>query len=387
MTLRYTRAGLAWRRNAIRLVGRKRRSGGNRRRGAKRARYGSRSSTLSQRRAQPEVGSYQQFTNESRSFGRRLTGNRLRASLVRAATQPIIFSYKGVKNFDNNGYYLMANCANEIDRSLPVMCCLLNGNPLQGPSFCPLKQLWCKTGGASDGNFYWVDCPGIDPQLQVGTKTTMSVEHADGMNLTEDMNIARMHWKWSEIKLNLWGAKSKAVKWVVQIVRVTEDNMSPWHIPASTALGDEAQQNWEETVKQFTYNPITKLNYEKAKKIKVLKTWERVIQPTSTTENDADPHVHTLKWFSRWDKNVSFNRVNLAQYDGLVNISDDAELVGQMEKTQLGQQSYSGLPYEKSQIFLFIRASDYVNKAFEAGTNDLCGSFDLSIRSKWNMLQ
>lgn len=341
------------------------------------------------KRNREEQGGYSQFTNEASTFGRVLRTNMKNKLLLKSAKESMIFSFKSIKNFDDNGANFLKNAFNATDRQFPVYALLLNGRNVPGSpdNVNPLRGLYCKTSGANDARLDWRNEAGNDLLTGALNNTVLNTEYQPDIFL-KNASGQKLYWDWSEIKLNLWGSKNKSIKYVIQIVKVMEDTLSPWHLASAQPLGIEAQQTWEETIKQFTFNPITKLNYEKRPKIKVLKTWERIIQPTSTTENDVDPHVHVLKWFSRWNRVVHYDRVVEAfnEVGGVFRTMDDADYNNMKERTQEWQQPYSHYPEEKDQVFLLIRASAYTEQAFEAVSNATCGSFDVSMRSKFSVL-
>lgn len=354
-----------------------------------RRRFGSR------RKSNTESGGYQQFTTESKLTGRRI-GEVLRNKLMmRSAKESVIFSFRAVKNFDDNGAKFLRHAYNATDRSIPCYALLLNGRQFaEETGVKPLRSLWANaSAGADDGRLYWATETGNDPTTGALTRETLVTEYTP-THMTTFSGVGggqKLFWDWTELKLNLWGAKNKAIKFCIQIVKVMEDEVSPMYNASAALINTAAQQAWEEQVKQFTYNPIVQINYEQRKKIKVLKTWNRIIQPTSTTENDADPHCHVLKWFSRWNRNVNYDQVVLSDFPESTSryphTVDDADFANAKFYVDQFQRPASQLPRGTEQVFLVIRASDYDPKPFEGVSNSTCGSFDVLMRSKFSVLE
>lgn len=63
------------------------------------------------------------------------------------------------------------------------------------------------------------------------------------------------------MKLNLWGAKSKAVRYQIDVIQPKSDEVNPYHWAIDTPMNTVAAQAWEEQVKQYTFNPISKLDH------------------------------------------------------------------------------------------------------------------------------
>lgn len=357
---------------------------------ASKARARARTAMRQRRKKQrEEQGGYQQFSNEASTFGKILRTNIKNRKLLSAAKESYIFSFKGIKNFDDNGTYFLRNAYNEFDRNFPVFALLLNGRNVPGvsPTVTPLRSLYCGVAGANDGQLQWRTENGIEPTTGALNNPYLVTEYQPERNYYNQCG-QKLYWDWSEIKLNLWGARNKAVKYTIQIVKVLDDPVSPWYLSSGANMDREAQQVWEESLKQYVFNPLAKLNYQKRPRIKVLKTWDRIIQPTSSTENDADPHVHILKWFSRWNRVVNYDRIQEASNasGARFRTPDDQDYNSMVETTQAGQQPYSHYPMEKEQVFLLIRASCYTNQLYSSVSNATCGSFDVSLRSKFSVL-
>lgn len=378
-------------RAAASVLGKRRRGAGSGRAG-KRRRYGSRNKNV--RRKSTPGGDFLQFTTENHTMGRRLPAAVKDRRIVRAARESVIYSFKALKSFDDNGYHFMSNNVASGDmvgnNALPVYCLLLNGRTIGGSaSATPLLRMYVRNiAGPEDGKLFWAPQVGnVVSGTGTGTSELLQLEYtsADPMPIGQ-----RMHWDWSQVQFNLWGAKSKAVKWNIQICKISDEDVNPWNYltdaESARVMSAEGQLAWLETVKQYVFNPLAKINVESVKsKIKVLKTWEKVIQPTTTIENDADPHAHVLKWFNRWNRNVDFDKKVIA--NGVVGLNDDVELYRPKDIMSGTSRPWQWYPDDKDVVFVMIRASAYTHSgAEEPITNSVYGSFDVTLRSKFTTL-
>lgn len=333
-----------------------------------------------------DLGGINQFTTENKTTGRLLNENRVNRMVLRAAREASIFNWKAHKSFDDNGYLWAAQSIDNTQRLFPIYALLLNGRDTGvAPSVAPMRRLAAfRTAGADDGRLLWNDVVGIDPSTGAAGTQYLNTEYRS----TTTHPGQSMFWNWAELKLNLYGAKSKAVKWSIMICRVTEEDVSPWHTTSGSLVALEAQQTFEELIRQYTYNPIMKLNYHKrTNRVKVIHTWEKVIQPNTSIDGDQDPHTHVFKWFQRWNRNVGFDRITATQTTG-ERTTDDVDYAGAREQTQYLQEPYSNYPNPNEQVFALIRATAF-STAPDSGasvTNDLYGSFDVSMRSKFTRL-
>lgn len=336
------------------------------------------------------VGS--QWTRSSMRTGRFKRGRRLDRVKTKISGQRIVTRFRRLKNFDNFGAlkgsrYVLADGYHR----LPVWCFLLNGQNNGDTNYYPFRRLCVKEstgGGVNDGQLTWA---GVNNILSTGSQSPQyeTLNHnSGGLFVQED----RALWRASDIKLNLWGAKNKAIRYSVQICKVTDHRVSPFNHPItvqtedapSGAVNAEAQQTWEEMVKHYCYNPISTLNWFATKRIKVLKSFETIIQPNSTTDGDADPHCHTLRWNTKWDRVVNYTDL-MANSSGQVAQLDDANLYSEVEQNRsISTRRFT--PSGTEPVFLLVRMSNYTGapsiggEGFDEG---LHGSFDVDIRSSF----
>lgn len=304
--------------------------------------------------------------------------------LVRASREQAVFRFRGVKTFDDNGYFWCNNFTwtNSGVRNLPVYAVLLNGANQGTNTLQPMRRLFVNSTGVDDGRLSWWNTTGLLSNGALSQNLESVYSSYPSLNIGQRAFLESVH-----VKMNLWGSKQKAHRWLIQVVKILDDEVSPFHTATSSFVGTKSQQCYEEMLKEFTYNPLSRLDWRTSKKIKVLKSFERILQPTQTTEVDTDPKVVTLDWYMKWNRIVNFDNVNIDVETSGLRMIDDANLVGNGEPNNSGQAAYSTHPRPKEQIVLLIRASDYTNPTYtlegDAANNNVHPSFDIEMKSKF----
>lgn len=365
-----------------RLTGRKRSSSGQSRQSTKRVR----------REPVQDSHGLQWFRSRMRT-GRPKRGMALVQRLSKVNGEKLVYRLRCVKGFDNNGYVFGDKWADPVNnyRIYPFFAVLLNGKNCGGSAIYPFRQLYAWTatalGTAGDGRLGWRGRTTLN-EAGSESRTDYNVEFGK-----DDGTQDKMLWRYSNIKMNLWGAKNKPVRWTVEVCRVTDHRVSPFLIKAPGAapsLGNtcnpEAQQNYEELMKQYYFNPISTINWHNTNHIKVLKRFDKVINPIETTDGDQDPKVHQLNWHTTWDRVVDYSDQNLtaaadpqppSNYQpNELNYEDAGERANEIS-------SDSHTPKGTSAVFLLIRCSDFTPHTTEGPGfgSDKHGSFDFDIRS------
>lgn len=142
---------------------------------------------------------------------------------------------------------------------------------------------------------------------------------------------------------------------------------------ASGSVGnaDEiAERNafWQGMAKPLLYNPILPQDSKHMKDMKILKQDTFHIDPKLSTEVDVVPHVKTVSYFERWNKELDFNW----SHEGTVT----------MDATNTTQQSFgenetSVAPRQR--VYLIITCESFTNGAWSVNTN---GSYDIMVKHR-----
>lgn len=225
---------------------------------------------------------------------------------------------------------------------------------------------------AGNGSFYWDAVSGLHAN---GTPFSYLVnEKSTSASTSATLPHLKSRLLWTDVRLNLYGAKTKAIKWTIQVVKLNEDFLDPLDAAkySSPSYGYQKMNAcWQSLLKPSMYNPLALTGPGQTRGIKVLKTFTTIIQPTSTTESDANPHTKILKWFMRWDRDINYQQT--AQFLPGPSLTGDEDYVEDINQAS---------PYtkNKSKIWLMIRCTDYSQSQSE-NTNTIHGSFDMTIRA------
>lgn len=323
---------------------------------------------------QVQGGDYTQFTQTSIKTGRprKVTLNSLTKEL-RNKNELTIYRYQGLKQFDNWGTYWMSqfNSAG-VTTYLPMyiydLTAIINSGPSGVVNSMPFGRFYLDN---ATGRVLFTNMFG---QKQDGTSSMdLQLEKASSTSTILEYPHEKSRLLWNSVNLTLWGAKQKAVKYTIQVVKLDE-RLDPWkmHLHTAGSPDDHYTQSFYQGVsKPICYNPIAFINPGSTRGVKVLKTYTTTIQPTSTTENDADPHSKILKWFMRWDRDLNYKQDS----DMFVT---RATLLDEPDFNELRSEN-DCYTTSKSKIYLFIKATNFMPHNVEDST--LSGSFDLMVRS------
>lgn len=327
-------------------------------------------------------GDYQQRSVVNLSSGRKpkLTISRLNKD-IKNTTEIVTLKWHGVKAFDDNGYYWI-NTGPVVDTGVTthyqMPCYIFDLTQLPQSTVIPQpfkRANIVNTAGAVDpdsspGHVIWSDITGLSITGGSASTANFLVEKKPRSGSTDSQACEKSQLLWTQIKMNLWGAKNKAIKYKVELIKILDTQGDPWE------YSDYGQHTamWQPQLKDLVFNPICKSGQAATSKfIKVLKSYTKVIQPTSSTENDADPHVVTLKMFNRWNRYLSYVKNNTSYLNTPNNQLYDVDYV-QTAGTHLSSETHS-----KDKIFLLIRAEVYSTQ--QVPDNTLSPSFDLVVRT------
>lgn len=328
--------------------------------------------------ASVQGGDYSQFTEK-----RLVTGRKKKVTLARLTkevhqkSEPTIYRFGGMNQGPGANGYFWCNkviSADAITDSLPLYMYDLTSciNIVNGVETFAQPLYRAKTTVA-DGSITWEYVSG---QTNTGASSpNLQLEKATSTSTLPDYPHEKSRLLWTDVRLNLYGAKTKAIKWTIQVVKLLDDCLDPipTNAPASPNY-EYFKKNvfYQGLTKPYCYNPLALTSAGLVtRKYKVLKTYTTVVQPTSTTESDANPHCKILKWFMRWDRDINYSQRGAFLTSGNAFL-DDADFA---------QEISQAAPYTKpsQKIFLMIRASDYTAQS-QTNTNSTHGSFDMAIR-------
>jgi len=319
------------------------------------------------------AGGYVQWTKRRYTMGQRISPATMDKRLVRANREYQVLGWRNLKSFSGFGAIPIFSQGGGDAKYQPFHVYSLNSQ-IQFPVPRPARGLYF-----NDATNKWVfrELSGLtadnvaSPDLQV-LKTSLGY-----------MNQQKQYHESSTVKLNLWGAKSRPVRWTIDIVIPKTTDVDPWHYAAGAALSDQAAQSYEELLKDRTFNPLSRMDHRIRNNFKIIKTISWIMGPISTTEADSDPHVKTINLFIRRNAIVNYDRLSDPTMENTLEDGDDLKTA---RNHALGAtQNLSIHPRHYQHLLMFVRASDYTAPA-DNFNNAIHGSYDCVWETKFTNL-
>ena len=153
---------------------------------------------------------------------------------------------------------------------------------------------------------------------------------------------------WSHIKLNLYGVRKRATRYVVQLVMVKQE-FADFIDAAGTNL--QKQKLIDYLVRPFIWSNLNQSDPQTLSMIKIVKTYEVIIDPITTDEysgSSSVPHIQTVNWF------VKHNRVRRYDWSRGAAASTDPGAIYDDESAAPGYLSTRVDP--SNRLYLVLRA-------------------------------
>lgn len=334
------------------------------------------SKKVNARQSKQQSGGYTQWETERAvsRLSKRISNLAMLNRFVKANQEKVIYKWNGVKNFDDHGYYWFNNIADENTRYLPIYSfdltsCVNTTNNGTTIASIPMHQMY-QVGG--DIGFAASLCPDVSGGQTL--TSTWGMERAPYSNSVDVISPATPHskdiLKWLSIKTNLWGCKARSTKFRLEIVQFKDEDLLP---TSMTPLNTKRTSLFQSLVKPLAYNPIASIQSDMRKKYRVIKSETFIIQPTSTTETDQDPHVRTVNWFMRLDKLMDYAQTGKT-LPAVADVADDSDYV-----QNLGNQNDAYIDPTK-RMYLMLYATNFGVDS-QVLDNTQTPSFDLVVRS------
>ena len=324
-----------------------------------------------------------QMTSSSRTtrVGRKVTPAQKTMALTKASLERLVYRWNGVKSFVGNGYYFLSNRVDDdaAYRALPLYLFDLTavnnysaGTLIRPNPMLALRQI------ALTGSMAFEPVPCVDAS-GAGTTNFLTSEvgaaTGTGAAVTLPAPYSKTFLNSASIRLNCWGAVTKATKFYISLVRFTDQDLVPVHTSLAadvTAANAKRTDFFQSIIKPLTFNPASSTGGAFRNRMKVIKEMAFTIAPHDTSDSDPDPSVKVMSWNLKLNKLLNF----VESADILptsADTNDQADYV-----TNTGFQ-IRGQVRPTSRMYLMIRASNYV---IDTGleTNSVTPSFDLSIK-------
>lgn len=336
--------------------------------------------------------SYQQWKKYSIRSGRKRRGTMpiLRSNLVR-----MDYTFKGLSDsFDGRGLFAMMHNRSDVpdagtgeySYTQPLYTLALNScrqaaltlTGSVGQVFAPAPmRSYIRTG---DGPWIHSGVLGVNPPGSFDGSLQCSSDEGSNSGAMGPSGFLN----WTDVKLNLWGARLRQTVFYIDICRAIDPEANPYRYSPNTVLPPALGQHLDEIMRPLTVNPLATANNLTKSPWKVLKRIKVELDPILTTEGDTNGHCKTIDIFNRWGRIVDFKDSvyspssvsddNSKYVNPLVGVRDDATSVVNM------------WPADDKLLFLVIRSTCFSRTINESFNADIHASFDLSFRSSWTKL-
>lgn len=337
-------------------------------------------------------------STENQVISLKMPGRRITAlSLARSAMSPMYYRVQGVSQYDTStGYYPIAQ------RTIPSLNGMTYTSPLHlweitavcnidGSAIFLQPQVGWGAGWTNNTGTGSVVFNALNSQnpagLDIGASTLQTENVATSSIYHGSSQFRNGFHCWTNIKLNLYGVRKRATRYLVQVVMFKDADATDPVINITTPVSTSVQQFEQKAidmvdylVKPFVYNNILLGDVQARQYIKVLKSYDVTIDPIQTTEyggETATPHIQTVNIFMRHNKNRRFDWLDTG---------------GQSAPTATPnwEQNVNGVqlrPNAKSRVYLMIRAMSPDNNTggtFTSAANPIQEpSYDLIMRHKY----
>lgn len=299
------------------------------------------------------------------------------SKIVRANTQICDYIWKRVGRLDGAGQMYAGNWVDTTstpDQAFrPIY--LVDLTMKQGGSFGPVSQLSRKLGVTPEVVF--------NPVNGQAPSGTLTVDYQSAYNPTSanssPSDVAIL--KWSEIRADIWGAQNHPVEWTFTLCQLNEKVL-----PAdeNAVLFDrEGIDWWDSLSSKLCFSPSDrKINNGPYKNhIKVMDRRSFILNPTSTTENDADGHVRSVRFFYKLNRKCNFSWSNNAPA-ALVADVDPAQN-SNFDPFTSGDSHFTVEP--KARVFMMITCKNWraPPTTYAGMTPANTATFNLSVYNRW----
>lgn len=309
------------------------------------------------------TGPYQQWSQRyaQGTFGK-LTMNKL------INKEYLLITHQNFTRFNQGrGAYFLAQYTDAASNSrfLPFVCWDLTSTPnhtgggggISTPA--PMSVISKSTSAATDGNIQWKSVVGKD---MLGSSSMLwQVEQSEhGINQPGSYPGAQSVLQWVSVEFELWGQQQYHTKYTIELCQMHEDVVPDTSL-AVTATGGPYEMFWDNHMKSYTYSPLYSGSVHgfRGKKMKVWKRYNVDIDPTSTTETNADPHCKTFRMFFKFNRRCDYGWRKAGGAGQNIAEFDDAD-----QPTEINANELTVHP--SARIYLNVRATDFNVKASAA---------------------
>lgn len=303
-------------------------------------------------------GGYQQHTTAFVKTGKKFSVKRVADKLQQKNIGTCVVQFKNIPQFTGDYGALSVNHRDVTStgkRQCPIYLMDLTHLADSGQPCMHRLYMW-SAAGAADGKCGWDSISGING---VGGLTTVPFVRYQTTAFPAAAYPDRLHFGRTEIKLNLYGMKTRPTKFILSLVRFQDAHYTPVDDQGSNVIGtcDElGTAFWQSRIKRLTANPIADQSTIRTRAMKVLKQRVYKIGPTSSDQTDPDPHCITVHWKHDINRICSMRKYQQVSTDDAVVV--DANKVSQDINTSQWTTNYT--PFARDRVYLLIEAQAWV---------------------------
>lgn len=347
--------------------------------GLKRRNRGRSVTITKRRRVVKDPGGYQQWQRSA--FSRKL-GRLTQQKINRANTDIFDLMWKRVGRLDGGGQLFAGSWLDSTtipdEAWRPIFLVNLTSGIVANVVSDPVVQLRRKLSAASPEYVFHA----IQGQTPTGTLASPWNRVVNPSTTTTNQSLSDVSiLKWSEIRADIWGAKDHPCEWEFTLCQIDPDVL-----PAASSASLTSRQGvdfWDQVSTKLTFSPTNRqiANGIQRNMIKVIDRKSFLLNPTSTTESDVDPHVRSVRLFYRMNRKCKFTWSNVSPI-ALTDDVDPAQLPN-YDPFMTGDSHATVEP--KARVFLMITCKNWrAPVASYAGvTTQNTGSMNLSVYNRW----
>lgn len=310
--------------------------------------------------AQGSQGGYAQWEQEGKRTGKKQTRSSIADVLVKRNIDTAVTCFKNLNQF--NGTTGAVPCGHYVDTSLakrylPVYLFDLMAMPAPAPTGIGYGfRQFMYTGAPNDGVIGWEPILGKDA---AALDSAYPYYHYASTNFPQSAWNNDIHFGKTSIKLNLWGHKTRPVKWEIKLVKFTSDEYTPVSddgLSLNQVTSTMGNAFWQAGVKRLVGNPIADQPSIKRGCMKVIAKKSVEIGPITNIESDTRNHVHTLYWTHYINKVVGMRKAQVVEGDdaNVVNVNQDQP---DTPADHSGAADYT--PLAKDRLYLMVACQTF----------------------------
>lgn len=299
--------------------------------------------------------------------------------LMRVGLNNMIFRYQNISNFDTNvGALTISNwqqAAGEV--IMPVHTYDITSFPNLGNYGPGRHHYW--TGLTNAANCDRLPSPGQTPTGATDANGYWNIEHKGGVNPTTTFpNASRMIHNWTDIRLNLYGARKRTTKFEIMFFRCVDEFANPHNAAVSNVDYRELMGYFE---RPCIYSNLQSYNGGRVdKKIRIFKKFTYYVSAGQTTDVDTSVgKIKEVRIFLRHDRVYNLDYKHRQQDTAVFPHAQEDGIDYEQDTT------HHDYPWYGSQVFMLIRAfapERTLNKQWgSAADANIDPTYDIVIRN------